>query len=259
MPCSWAAEEEPHSRCASSTTRTASSRWTSPTWRAPANAVDIAVLGRRARRGPVLDIGCGPGRTVRGRRGTHSPAPGIDVSAHAAALAGAGGTPVLRRSVFDRLPLEGLWAAALLMDGNIGIGGDPAAPSLRAQLIAQDGRIVVEVDPDPDLLTRRCTRRWHMAVGKALRSWARVGSAALVGYSRLLIGLGSSRTRGQQGSAASSSRDQNTPDALTDERSVQPRVSLTRASRRPRSSRTKHDGRDRHSRECPEEDQRFAA
>ena len=132
--------------------------------------------------GPLLDIGCGPGRMVRAAEELAFPALGIDVSAHAAALAGAGGTPVLRRSVFDRLPLEGLWGAALLMDGNIGIGGDPAALLARcAELIADDGRIVVEVDPDPDLFD--CAE--YTAVGRrrpesAPFPWARVGSAVLV-------------------------------------------------------------------------------
>lgn len=149
-------------------------------WRSPANAVDLAVLG--GLHGPLLDIGCGPGRMVRAAEELAFAALGIDVSAHAAALAGAGGTPVLRRSVFDRLPLEGLWGAALLMDGNIGIGGDPASLLARcAELIAEDGRIVVEVDIDPDLFD--CAE--YTAVGHGGRvsapfPWARVGSDALV-------------------------------------------------------------------------------
>lgn len=148
-------------------------------WRSPATAVDLAVLS--GLHGPLLDIGCGPGRMVRAAEELAFAALGIDVSAHAAALAGAGGTPVLRRSVFDRLPLEGLWGAALLMDGNIGIGGDPAALLARcANLIADDGRIVVEVDPDPDLFD--CAE--YTAIGHGGREsapfpWARVGSAAL--------------------------------------------------------------------------------
>ena len=37
------------------------------------------------------------------------------------------GGPALVRSVFETLPGEGRWDTVLLMDGNIGIGGDPAA------------------------------------------------------------------------------------------------------------------------------------
>ena len=44
------------------------------------------------------------------------------------------GGPALRRSVFDPLPGEGRWGTALLLDGNIGIGGDPRA------LLAPDWR-----------------------------------------------------------------------------------------------------------------------
>ena len=148
-------------------------------WRSPANAVDVAALA--GLRGPLLDIGCGPGRMVRAAEEQSLAALGIDVSAHAAAVARAGGAPVLRRSVFDRLPLEGQWGAALLMDGNIGIGGDPLALLERCvELIAEDGRIVVEVDPDPELFDRAV----YTAVGdrgkqSAPFPWARVGSAAL--------------------------------------------------------------------------------
>lgn len=149
-------------------------------WRSPANAVDLAVLAGLT--GPLLDVGCGPGRMVRAAEERALAALGIDVCADAAALAAVNGTPVLCRSVFDRLPLEGMWSTVLLMDGNIGIGGDPAALLARcAELIAPDGCMVIEVDPDPDLL--ECAV--YTAVGRdggesAPFPWARVGSAALV-------------------------------------------------------------------------------
>ncbi|MGZ0711910.1 class I SAM-dependent methyltransferase (plasmid) [Coraliomargarita sp. W4R53] len=148
-------------------------------WRAPANAVDLAVLADLD--GPLLDVGCGPGRMVRAAEERGLAALGIDISADAAALAATNGTPVLRRSVFERLPLEGLWATVLLMDGNIGIGGDPAALVARcAELLAPDGNLVIEVDVDPELLD--CAI--YTAVGQnghesAPFPWARVGSAAL--------------------------------------------------------------------------------
>ncbi|WP_396667511.1 methyltransferase domain-containing protein [Microbacterium sp. R86528] len=148
-------------------------------WRSPANAVDLAVLADLD--GPLLDVGCGPGRMVRAAEENGLAALGIDVSADAAALAATNGTPVLRRSIFERLPLEGSWATVLLMDGNIGIGGDPAALVSRcAELMADDGCLVVEVDVDPELLD--CAV--YTAVGQdghesAPFPWARVGSAAL--------------------------------------------------------------------------------
>ena len=53
---------------------------------------------------------------------------GIDVTPAArAAAARRRRRRVLRRCVFDRVPGEGRWRTALLLDGNIGIGGDPVA------------------------------------------------------------------------------------------------------------------------------------
>ena len=37
------------------------------------------------------------------------------------------GATVLQRDIFGPLPGEGRWGTALLFDGNVGIGGDPAA------------------------------------------------------------------------------------------------------------------------------------
>ena len=111
---------------------------------------DLAALG--AAEGPVLDVGCGPGRMVRAAAERSSAAMGIDVSPAAVRRARAEGTPALERSIFDRLPLEGRWRTVLLMDGNIGIGGDPRALLLRCHdLLAPEGRIVVETDADRDL------------------------------------------------------------------------------------------------------------
>jgi SAM-dependent methyltransferase len=97
--------------------------------------------------GPVLDVGCGPARHTATlvRRGV--PALGIDVAASAVALARRRGAPVLRRSVFDPLPGEGAWATALLLDGNIGIGGAPASLMRRIrELLRDDGRVLAEVE-----------------------------------------------------------------------------------------------------------------
>jgi hypothetical protein len=61
---------------------------------------------------------------------------------------------VLHRSVFDPLPGTGRWGAAVLLDGNIGIGGDPAALLRRIRsLLRRGGRIVAEVEA-PTTATR---------------------------------------------------------------------------------------------------------
>lgn len=119
-------------------------------WMQTATQADVSVLDGAS--SPLLDIGCGPGRMVRAAAGRSVAALGIDVSADAVALTGADGTPVLKRSVFDRLPLEGTWGTILLMDGNIGIGGDPLTLLRRcAELLSESGAVVVEVDPQTDL------------------------------------------------------------------------------------------------------------
>jgi SAM-dependent methyltransferase len=109
--------------------------------------------------GPVLDVGCGPGRLVVGLGRLGRPALGVDPAPGAIALARGRGAPVLQRSVFDPLPGSGRWQSVLLVDGNIGIGGDPVRLLRRCrQLAAPSGTIVVEVDP-PGTGCRRCRAR----------------------------------------------------------------------------------------------------
>jgi SAM-dependent methyltransferase len=102
-------------------------------------------------RGPVIDLGCGPGRLVRAAiLGGHL-ALGIDASRVAVRIAQESGLPVLCRSLFHDLPAEGTWGTALLIDGNIGIGGDPVALLQRcAELVLPhgEGRILVEAHPE---------------------------------------------------------------------------------------------------------------
>jgi len=111
----------------------------------------VAVEDERALRsaaGPVLDVGCGPGRHVLAlaRRGVV--AVGVDISPLAVRMARRRGALVIEASIFDRLPGAGHWGSALLLDGNIGIGGRPAELLSRVgALLRPTGTIVVEVDP----------------------------------------------------------------------------------------------------------------
>jgi len=117
-------------------------------WLGTLSAADESVLARVEP--PVLDVGCGPGRHVLALAERGTVTLGIDVTPGAIGLARRRGAPVLERSVFDRVPGSGRWASALLLDGNIGIGGDPAELLARVEsLLRPDGRILVELDaPD---------------------------------------------------------------------------------------------------------------
>jgi len=116
-------------------------------WRDEADDVDRSLLSGHA--GSVLDIGCGPARMVKAARDRGLFALGIDVSGTVVAMARKQGLPVIRRSVFDPLPREGSWDLALLVDGNIGIGGDVTSLLTRcAMLLTPAGTLVVEVDAD---------------------------------------------------------------------------------------------------------------
>jgi SAM-dependent methyltransferase len=115
-------------------------------WFSPATAEEHDVLQRIS--GPVIDVGCGPGRHVEAlvRRGVE--VLGIDVSRRALAHARKRGAPVLERSIFEPVPGAGRWGTALLFDGNVGIGGCPTTLLRRVRtLLRPVGRVLVEVDP----------------------------------------------------------------------------------------------------------------
>ncbi|MFJ5552195.1 class I SAM-dependent methyltransferase [Streptomyces sp. NPDC093225] len=147
-------------------------------WCADADGADGSVLARC--RGAVLDIGCGPGRLVAALAERGHRALGVDVSPAAVHRTVRRGGTALCRSVFDPLPGERRWDTALLVDGNIGIGGDPVALLRRtARLLAPGGRLVVEtagVEVD-----ERCEVRLDDGRGGLGTPfpWARVGPAAL--------------------------------------------------------------------------------
>lgn len=112
-------------------------------WMAPPDAADRSVLRRCG--APVLDIGSGPGRLVRALSESGAVALGIDIAPAAVAHSVGSGAPAVRASVFDPLPNEGAWSTALLIDGNIGIGGDVPRLLQRVRaLIDQRGLILVE-------------------------------------------------------------------------------------------------------------------
>lgn len=148
-------------------------------WCAPAAAPERALL--KGLRGPILDVGCGPGRMLTAATDMGLKAIGVDTSEMAVQHARARGAVALNSSIFDPLPQEGRWGSALLLDGNIGIGGNVAALLARlAQLLEGQGSILVEVDPRPDLdLTYQAVLEDAAGNVSERFAWSRVGSGAL--------------------------------------------------------------------------------
>lgn len=149
-------------------------------WCGAADTVDAGVLDRCE--GSTLDVGCGPGRFVAELAGRGRTALGIDPNPVAVARTSASGGRVLCRSVFDPLPGEGTWGTALLVDGNIGIGGRPERLLARVhELLRAGGLLIVETDPG-DVCERMTVRIWdgRGRLGDPFL-WARIGVPALLG------------------------------------------------------------------------------
>jgi SAM-dependent methyltransferase len=114
-------------------------------WLDDAGPVDERLISRA--RGPVLDVGCGPGRHVHAlvRRGVA--VLGIDASPSAVRIASARGAEAVQGDIFDHGLELGVWETVLLLDGNVGIGGDPVL-LLRTvgEFLTRTGRVLVETD-----------------------------------------------------------------------------------------------------------------
>jgi SAM-dependent methyltransferase len=114
-------------------------------WLGPVDDADAAVLERVE--GAALDMGCGPGRHVAALRAAGHRCLGIDLSPVAVDIARGRGADAMLGSVFEDVPDAGGWDTALLLDGNIGIGGRPAALLVRArELLAPGGAVLAELD-----------------------------------------------------------------------------------------------------------------
>ena len=140
---------------------------------AAADPLDRRVL--EGVQGPVLDVGCGPGRHLRELTARGVYALGVDLSSAAVELARSGGARAVVADIFGDLPGAGSWRTALLLDGNIGIGGDPVRLLTRLRsLLADDGVVLVELDR-PGAATPAVRARLELA-GETSDwfSWARV-------------------------------------------------------------------------------------
>jgi SAM-dependent methyltransferase len=143
-------------------------------WLGPIDAADAHVL--EVADAPVIDLGCGPGRHAAALRADGRAALGVDLSPVAISIARSRGAAVMLGDLFTTVPHAGRWRTALLLDGNVGIGGAPASLLRRTrELLMPGGAALVELDP-PGAPTR-CTRVRLEAPGVVSEwfSWARVG------------------------------------------------------------------------------------
>ena len=145
-----------------------------PRWFAPPSPAELDLL--RLAVGPVLDIGCGPGRHVLALNRAGVKAVGIDVSATFVELARRRGATVIAGSIFDPGPDTGAWGTCLLLDGNIGIGARPEALLRRArELVGVDGIVLVEAAaPRAPLRKRELCVLVGDSIGPSF-SWVDVG------------------------------------------------------------------------------------
>lgn len=148
-------------------------------WCAGASLLEWSLL--TSLQGPLLDVGCGPGRLLAVAGSLGMPALGIDTSAEAVRCARGRGARALEQSVFAPVPLTGHWQSVLVLDGNIGIGGSVAGLLRRCrQLIGPAGTLLVEVETDAELDTEYSAVLEDDAgnLSEPFR-WARTGATGL--------------------------------------------------------------------------------
>lgn len=169
-------------------------------WYSPADGEDRWLLERCT--GPTLDLGCGPGRLVAALGELGVPVLGIDCSQRAVRECRDRGGAAMRCDLFAPLPDEGRWDHVLLVDGNIGIGGDPTKLLGRAAAAVRAGGSVLVETARPES-PPRSTRAgdstttppwWHgrarladlddLAAPTGWFPWAVIGTPALITIAR---------------------------------------------------------------------------
>jgi len=154
------------------------------TYLGPLTTADHDVLARAT--GPVLDVGCGPGRHVLAlaRRGVL--AVGVDASPVAVQVARDRGAAVIHACVFAAVPGAGRWGSALLLDGNIGIGGNPVRLLARVRaLLRTGGDVLAELEAPGTPMRAGRVRLEGTHSTSDWFAWARVGVDAIDGYADL--------------------------------------------------------------------------
>ena len=143
-------------------------------WLGGLDAADLAATA--AAEAPVIDLGCGPGRHLAALREAGKAGLGLDLSPVAVRLARRRGAAAIHGDIFGSVPGAGHYRTALLLDGNVGIGGAPEVLLQRTrELLAAGGEALVEVDPPGHPTCRTRIRLEGHGVVSEWFSWARVG------------------------------------------------------------------------------------
>lgn len=138
--------------------------------------------------GPTIELGCGPARLVARLVQRGVPALGIDRSVAAIRLASLVGAPALLGDVFEPLPGTGHWQTVLLIDGNVGLGGDPLRIIGRAaELLGRGGRCIAEFDAQAIGIRGRWVR---LEVGAEVGEWFRWASVGVDSAATLAAQVG---------------------------------------------------------------------
>ncbi|MCW2680321.1 MAG: methyltransferase type 12 [Frankiales bacterium] len=146
-------------------------------WSGPVSQADESMLARAT--GPVLDVGCGPGRLTAALHQRGVEVLGLELVPELPVLARLAGAPLLLGDVFAPVPRAGSWRTVLLADGNVGIGGDAVRMLRRVRgLLAPDGQVVCELHPGADSSSGP-VRLEGLGVTSAWFPWALLGTAAL--------------------------------------------------------------------------------
>jgi SAM-dependent methyltransferase len=151
-------------------------------WMATPGPDEAGVLAHVAP--PVLDVGCGPGRHTIALVERGVGAIGLDSAPAIVRLASERGAPVVFGSVFGRVPGVGRWGTVLLLDGNLGIGGDPHRLLRRVRsLLRPRGRVLVELDPTEPAVRSMVVEILSDGLARTGErfGWAVVGPGALAG------------------------------------------------------------------------------
>ena len=147
-------------------------------WTGLADAGDQALLARAT--GPVLDVGCGPGRLTAALHARGTDVLGLELLPGVPVLARQAGAAVLVGDVFDPVPREGQWQTVLLADGNVGIGGDAVRVLRRVRaLLAPGGQVLCELHPDAETASCGPVRLEGLGAVSAWFPWALLDRAGL--------------------------------------------------------------------------------